>query len=100
MAFLALFIAANIWMLALSWRTHRSLLAKRDRGLGWSFQSAVDFFLIWSLVGGVFNIGFFHALTLGVLLFQILQLTLFLGLIKLGTMEYNFACCKKAQETA
>lgn len=100
MAFLALFIAANIWMLALSWRTHRSLLAKRDRGLGWSFQSAVDFFLIWSLVGGVFNIGFFHALTLGVFLFQILQLTLFLGLIKLGTMEYNFACCKKAQETA
>lgn len=100
MAFLALFIAANLWMLALAWRTHRSLLNKRGRDPGWNFQSAVDFFLIWSLVGGFFNIGFFHALTLGVFLFQIFQLTLFLVLIKLGTMEYNFTCCKRTEETA
>ncbi len=100
MLFLTLFIAANIWMLALSWRTHRDFLNRRGRDSGWNVQSAVDFFLIWSLVGGFFNIGFFHALTLGVFLFQILQLTLFLGLIKLGTMEYNFSCCKRAEETA
>jgi hypothetical protein len=100
MAFLALFIAANIWMLALSWRVHRGFLNRRGRDSAWGFQNAVHFFLIWSLVGGFFNIGFFHALTLGVFLFQILQLTLFLGLIKLGTMEYNFACCKRTEETA
>lgn len=100
MLFLALFIAANIWMLALSWRVHSGFLNRRGRDSSWSFQRAVDFFLIWSLVGGFFNIGFFHALTLGVFLFQIFQLTLVLGLIKLGTMEYNFACCKRTEETA
>ncbi|MCB1592905.1 MAG: hypothetical protein KDI90_10695 [Alphaproteobacteria bacterium] len=94
MLFLLTYIAANLYMAVISWQVYRRLQKKRGRPLAWTFQNAVNFFLIWTLVTGLFEVAFFHSYALNTFLGHSAQLLIFLGLIKIGTMEYHFSCGK------
>lgn len=97
MIFLALFIAANLFMAVIAWRAYGRLLAGRGRRFSWSFQNTVNLFLVWTLVTGCFEIAYMHSHDFAVFCAFAAQLVAFLALVKVGTMDY--ACCRRRTGT-
>lgn len=98
MLLLVLYLAANILMAFMAWRAYARYLYNRNREFLWTFQNTINLFIYWAFITGCFKIAFFNTHSAEVFLANSAQLLIFLALVKIGTMEYNFSCGHKEPE--
>ncbi len=88
MLLLLIYIAANVYMLILTWTSYQKLLRGRGHGFHWTFDNAINLFLYWVFITSSFEIAFFHSHNFGVFALNVAQLAVFTGLIKIGTKDF------------
>lgn len=98
MIFLLIYIALNIYIPVVTWKTFRKIQKRRGKDFKWEFNQCIDLFLYWIFISSCFTIAFFHTHSIGVFLLNTGMVLGFIILVKIGTADFTYECNRNKRD--